>query len=65
MQNPYDTDKEIYFINTLGIWAQGQHRLSRRELVQRYLDSTQRRSDWGEIDSKRVIQHAFLVLGRM
>lgn len=53
----FDQQKEINFIDGLGTFSFPQE-LTRKELIQNYINSAKQRTHWESIDPFIVIQHA-------
>ena len=52
----WTTENEISYLSGIGTW--GKVALSRKEILQGYIDSALRRDDWGEVDGNKVIMYA-------
>ena len=57
MNEPWNTEKELSFIQKLGQFSQ-KKTVSRKVLLQRYLKATKLRADWDGMDRIKVTNAA-------
>lgn len=63
MNEPWGTEKELFFISRLGQFSE-KKTVSRQVLLRRYLKATKLRADWDGMDRITVINAARMALLR-
>ncbi len=59
----WTTENEISYLSGIGTW--GKVALSRKEILQGYIDSALRRDNWDEVDGNKVIMYAKQMLAEL
>lgn len=59
----HSTENELDFIDRIGRHCEHRSEVRRLNALDGYITAARKRTDWGEIDSHRVIAHALRLIG--